>query len=186
MADYLTRSDYKVMYPADYQDIVLQKIAEGNAAFGWADFNVASGESVYFQLKTNGTLTHIFGREITTDSEELAYSLYEDASVTDGTTEVSLININRNLANNNIPITVYSDPTNIDLTGATQVELDELFTAGKKTSDTQGLSGAERVLAPNTDYIFEFSNPTNSICRVFAKFFFYFWEERYPQRILDR
>jgi len=186
MADYLTRSDYKVMYPADYQDIVLQKIAEGQAAFGWADFNVASGNSVYFQLKTNGTLTHIFGRDVATDSEELSYSLYENPSVTDGTTQVSLVNINRNLANNNIPITVYSDPTNIDLSGATQIELDEIFTSDKKSTSTQDLAGSDRVLAPNTDYIFEFSNPTNSTCRVFAKFFFYFWDERHPQRILDR
>jgi len=186
MADYLTRSDYKVMYPADYQDVVLQKIAEGQAVFGWADFNVGSNSSVYFQLMTNGTLTHIFGREITTDSEELSYSLYENPSFTEGTTEVGLVNINRNLANNNIPITVYSDPTNIDLTGATQVELDELFTSDKKTSSTQGLAGSERVLAPNTDYIFEFSNTTNSTSRVFAKFFFYFWDEKHPQRISDR
>ncbi len=186
MADYLTRSDYKTVYPADYQDIVQQKISEGLACFGWADFNVASGSEVYFQLKTNGTLTHIFGREVTTDSEELAYSLYENPSVTDGTTEVTLVNINRNLANGNIPITVYSDPTNIDLTSATQIELDEIFTADKKSSGTQGLKGADRVLAPNTDYIFEFSNPTNSICRVFAKFFFYFWDVRHPPRIFER
>jgi len=186
MADYLTRSDYKAIYPADYQDIVLQKIAEGNAAFGWADFNVASNSNVCFQLKTNGTLTHIYGREIITDSEELSYSLYENGTVTDGTTEVKLIEINRNLADANIPITVYSDPTGIDLTGATEIERDELFTSDKKTSSTQGLAGSERVLAPNSDYIFEFSNPTNSACRVFAKFFFYFWDERHPQRILDR
>jgi hypothetical protein len=50
MADYLTRSDYKTVYPADYQDIVQQKISEGLACFGWADFNVASGSEVYFQF----------------------------------------------------------------------------------------------------------------------------------------
>lgn len=186
MTSYLKRSDYKGIYPADYDNIVLQKIAEGQACFGWADFNVSAGDSVNFQLKTNGTLTHIFGREVTTDSEELSYSLYENPSLTDGTTELQLVQINRNLADNNVPITVYSDPTSIDLTGATQIELNEIFTAGKKTSDTQGLAGAERILAPNTDYIFQFSNPTNSTCRVFAKFFFYFWDKKYPQRILDR
>ena len=186
MADYLTRSDYKVMYPADYQDIILQKITEGQAAFGWADFTIASGSSVYFQLKTNGTITHIFGRDITTDSEELSYMLYEDPSLTDGTTAVDLVHINRTLSSNDIPIDVYSNPTNVDLTSATQIELNEIFTADKKTSDTQGLAGAERVLAPNTDYIFEFNNPSNSQCRVFAKFFFYFWNDKYPQRIFDR
>ena len=186
MADYLTRSDYKVMYPADYQDIVLQKIAEGNAAFGWADFNVASGNSVYFQLKTNGTLTHIFGRDVTTDCEELSYSLYEGGSFIDGTTEVSLVNINRNLANNNIPITVYSDPTNIDLNAATKIDQNNIFTEAKRSIDTESMAGIDRCLAPNTDYIFEFNNPSNSSCRVFAKFFFYFWDDRHPQRILDR
>ena len=186
MADYLTRSDYKVIYPADYQDIVLQKIAEGNAAFGWADFNVASNNSVYFQLKTNGALTHIFGRDVLTDSTELQYSLYENPVLTDGTTAIELIEINRNLAEATIPIDVYSDPTGVDLSGAKEIEKDLIFTDTKKRSSTAGLAGAERVLAPNTDYIFEFNNPSNSSCRVFAKFFFYFWDERHPQRILDR
>jgi len=186
MADYLTRSDYKVMYPADYQDIVLQKIAEGQAAFGWADFNVSSNSSVYFQLKTNGTIAHMFGRDVTTDSTKLTYSLYEGGSFTDGTTEVSLVNINRNLSNNNIPITVYSDPSSINLSSAVQIDQNEIFTEKRKSIDSQSMAGIDRCLAPNTDYIFEFSNPTNSTCRVFAKFFFYFWEQRYPQRILDR
>jgi len=186
MADYLTRSDYKIVYPADYQDIVLQKIAEGNAAFGWADFNVPSGNSVYFQLKTNGTLTHMFGRDVTTDSTELTYSLYEGGSFTEGTTEVSLVNINRNLSNNNIPITVYSDPTSIDLSSATKIDQNEIFTEAKKSIDSESMAGIDRCLAPNTDYIFEFSNEGNNTARVFAKFFFYFWDERHPQRILDR
>ena len=186
MADYLTRSDYKVMYPADYQDIILQKIAEGKACFGWADFTIGSSSSLYFQLKTNGTLTHIFGRDITTDCEDLSYSLYEGGSLTDGTTEVSLVNINRNLANNNIPITVYSDPTNIDLTAATKIDQNNIFTEAKRSIDTESMAGIDRCLAPNTDYIFEFNNTTNTTCKVFAKFFFYFWDERHPQRILDR
>jgi len=186
MADYLTRSDYKVMYPADYQDIVLQKIAEGQAVFGWADFTVAAGANVDFQLKTNGTLTHIYGREVTTSSEELSYSLYENPTLTDGTTAVNLKHLNRTMTSVDIPIDVYSDPTSVDLSGATEIELDEIFTADKKSTTTGGLAGSERILAPNTDYIFRFSNPTNSQARVFAKFFFYFWEDRYPQRILDR
>ena len=186
MADYLTRSDYKVMYPADYQDIVLQKIAEGKACFGWADFNVASGSSVYFQLKTNGTIAHMFGRDVTTDSTELTYNLYEGGSFTDGTTEVSLVNINRTLSDTPIPITVYSDPSSINLSSAVQIDQNEIFTEAKKSIDSESMAGVDRCLAPNTDYIFEFSNPTNSEARVFAKFFFYFWEERYPQRILDR
>jgi len=186
MADYLTRSDYKIMYPADYQDVILQKIAEGQAVFGWADFTISSGADLDFQLKTNGTLTHIYGREVTTSSEELSYSLYEDPSLTDGSTEVKLTHLNRTFVGTDIPITVYSDPTNVDLTSANQIELDEIFTADKKSSGTSGLAGSERVLAPNTDYIFRFSNPTNSSARVFAKFFFYFWSTRYPQRILDR
>jgi len=174
------------MYPADYQNIILQKIAEGKACFGWADFDIASNSSIYFQLKTNGTLTHIFGRDVATDSEELSYGLYENPSLTDGTTEVPLVNINRNLANNNIPITVYSDPTDVDLSGSTQIELDEIFTSDKKATNTQDLAGLDRILAPNTSYIFEFNNKTNSTSRVFAKFFFYFWDKRYAQRILDR
>lgn len=186
MSDYLTRSDYKVMYPADYQDVVLQKIAEGQAVFGWADFNISSGADVDFQLKTNGALTHIYGREVTTSSEELSYALYEDPSLTDGTTEVKLTHLNRTFSTVDIPIDVYSDPTNVDLTGANQIELDEVFTADKKSSTAGALAGSERVLAPNNDYIFRFSNSTNSQARVFAKFFFYFWNDRYPQRILDR
>jgi len=186
MADYLTRSDYKAIYPADYQDIVLQKIAEGQTAFGWADFNVASGSEVYFQLKTNGTLTHIFGRDVTTDSTELTYSLYEGGSFTEGTTEVGLVNINRNLATNNVPITVYSDPTNIDLSSATKIDQNSIFTDAKKSIDNQSMAGVDRCLAPNTDYIFEFSHEGTGTARVFAKFFFYFWDVRHPPRILDR
>lgn len=186
MADYLTRSDYKVVYPADYQDIVQQKIAEGQAAFGWAEFNISSGDSVYFQLKTNGTLTHIFGRDVVSDSTELVYSLYEGGSFTDGTTEVELVNINRNLASNEIPITVYSNPTNIDLSSAIKIDQNELFTERRRTIDTQSMAGVDRCLAPNTDYIFEFSHNGNGTAKVFAKFFFYFWDERHPPRILDR
>lgn len=186
MADYLTRSDYKSIYPADYDNIILQKIAEGQAVFGWADFNIAAGADIDFQLKTNGTQTHIYGRNITTDAEELSYSLYENPSLTDGTTAVDLIHLNRNMTSVDIPIDVYSNPTNVDLSGATEIELDEIFTANKKSSDTQGLAGSERVLAPNTDYIFRFSNPTNSQARVFAKFFFYFWSDKYPQRVFER
>ena len=186
MADYLTRSDYKVMYPADYQNIVLQKIAEGKACFGWADFNVASGGQVYFQLKTNGTIAHMFGRDVTTDSTELTYNLYEGGSFTDGTTEVSLVNINRTLADTPIPITVYSDPSSINLSSAVQIDQNEIFTEAKKSIDSESMAGIDRCLAPNTDYIFEFSHNGNGTARVFAKFFFYFWDERYPQRILDR
>ena len=186
MADYLTRSDYKVMYPADYQEIVLQKIAQGEAVFGWADFTIASGADIYFQLKTGATRAHIYGREITTSSEELTYSLYENPSLVDGTTAVDLKHLNRNMTSVDIPIDVFSDPTSVDLTGADQIELDEVFTADKKSSGTSGLAGSERVLAPNSDYIFSFTNPTNSTARVFAKFFFYFSSDRYPQRILDR
>jgi len=174
------------MYPADYQDIILQKIAEGQAAFGWADFTIASGSSVYFQLKTNGTITHMFGRDVTTDSTELTYNLYEGGSFTDGTTEVSLVNINRILSDTVIPITVYSDPTSIDLSSAVQIDQNEIFTQNKNTIDTESMAGVDRCLAPNTDYIFEFNNPSNSQCRVFAKFFFYFWNDKYPQRISDR
>jgi len=186
MADYLTRSDYKSVYPADYDNIVLQKIAEGQAAFGWADFNITSETSVYFQLKTNGTIAHMFGRDVTTDSTELTYNLYEGGSFTDGTTEVSLVNINRTLADTTIPITVYSDPTSIDLSSAVQIDQNEIFTEAKKTIDSESMAGVDRCLAPNTDYIFQFTNNSNNTARVFAKFFFYFWNDKYPQRVFDR
>ena len=186
MADYLTRSDYKVMYPADYQNIVSQKIAEGQAAFGWADFNISSGSSVHFQLKTNGTIAHMFGRDVTTNSTELNYSLYEGGSFTDGTTEVSLVNINRNLGNTTIPITVYSNPTSIDLSSAVKIDQNEIFTQNRNTIDTESMAGVDRCLAPNKDYIFEFSHNGNGTARVFAKFFFYFWDSKFPPRISER
>ena len=186
MSEVQVRSDYKQVYSSDYDNIILQKIAEGQAVFGWADFTIESGNSVYFQLKTSNTLAHIFGRDITTNSTQLTYSLYEDGSFTDGTTEVSLVHINRNLAGTDIPITVYSNPTSIDLSSAVKIDQNEIFTQNKNTIDTESMAGVDRCLAPNKDYIFEFSHNGNGTTRVFAKFFFYFWDSKFPQRISDR
>jgi len=187
MSEVLTRSDYKQVCVADYDNIVLQKITEGQAVFGWAEFTVPGRGEQAFQVKTGDVISHIFSRQITTNASELDYGLWENASFTEGTTEVPFVNMNRNKKNEVAPLTTYADPTNIDYTNATQIEYEVQRASGvAKKASTLKMEGVERILEPNTDYIFRFENPTNASAEVFVKFFFYFWNKRFQPRILER
>lgn len=187
MTEVQVRSDYKQVYTSDYDNIILQKITEGDAVFGWASFSIPSNSETAFQLQTGDAIAHIFNRQITTTANELDYGLWENVSFTDGTTEVPFVNMNRNKKDKTVPLTTYSNPTNIDYTSATQIEFEVQRSSGivRRTS-TLEMMGVERILEPNTDYIFRFENPTNSSANVFAKFFFYFWDSKFPPKILER
>lgn len=187
MSEVNTRSDYKQVFTADYQDVVAQKIAEGDAVFGWARFTVPSGGNVNFQVKSGYVIPHIFQRQITTNVTELDYGLYENASFTEGTTEVPFVNMNRAYKDKDVGLTTYSDPTNVNLTNATQIEYEVQRASGViRRASTLSMEGLERILEPNSDYIFRFENPTNSTADVFAKFFFFVWNAKFPQRTLER
>ncbi len=135
----------------------IRMMFEGKVFIGFKRYAIISGGTAYAQIKTGANGVCFILDAIATDAEKVAIKVYEAPTVTDGTTQITLVNRNRESATT-ATVTAYSDPSGIS--GGTQIE--EYYAGG-----TSGpiITGGEQLggqlplrLKANTDYVIEITN----------------------------
>lgn len=150
-------------------DIRKRKALEGKVFLGFVKYTIGVGATENVQIKTGSSGVCFYVSGIATDSDKITLKLYENPTITDGTTTINLTNMNRE-SSNTVDVTAYSDPTNVS--GGTQ--LDEFYAGGtfgqKVVAGEQiGLQEPFR-MAANTDYIISITNDGSTESTVLFRF----------------
>jgi len=154
-----------------YLPVFSKLLMQGKAYTGTAKYMLDVGATAYMQLKIGENPVCFWVETVATDSEKITLKMHEDPSLADGVTPVALINRNRESPSAS-SVVAYSDPTNVDVTGATQI--DEFYAGG--TVSFKG-AGGEQLLAqvplrlkPNEDYLISITNDGTAQANVMLKF----------------
>jgi len=149
---------------------ILNKLVfDGNVFAGFAKYTVTASGTSYIQIKTGDDNVCYIIESIVTNGDQITLKFFENPTITDGTTEISLINRNR-ASTTTIDTKAYSDPSGIS--GGTQ--LDEYYLGG---TYGQKIVGGEKLgtqlplkLDVNTDYIVSITNDGASDSDVLFRF----------------
>lgn len=135
-------------------------------------YSVASGATVYVESITNAKLVHLLSRTLTVDSGgPVALSLYEAPTVTNGTSQFTIMNCDRRSAKTPTFV-LYYNPTAVS--GGTLLFTDYIATGGgaKGTgSTTAGIN--EVVFKPNTKYVLALTNSGSQTSAVQVNYLWY-------------
>jgi len=131
--------------------------------------SIGSGQSSYSQVKTGALKTTVTHFGLVSVSENMRFTVLEAPTITNGTTQVAAINVNRNSANTALT-TFYTDPTSIS--GGTQILVVGFPSGSNKVG---GIVDNEFVWTclPNTSYVVKIDNLGNSTSSVFFNMGFY-------------
>jgi len=141
----------------------------GKTFHGYAKYTIEAGATAYAQIKTKGEAVCFFIDTLATDGDKITVKMYEDPSITDGETEIIMVNRNRE-SSDVIPVEAYSDPTGVS--GGTQI--DELYAGG---TFGQKVVGGEQIigqlplrLKPSADYVIAITNDSAASSTVLLRF----------------
>jgi len=140
----------------------------GQAFLCGGNFAIPATSSVYLQLKTDGKYVHFRRNLFNVSANNLLYTVYEDPTVTDGTTLVPSYNLNRASAITTA-VTMYSNPTGVS--GGTK--LTEIYLTGAKDVTTASLAGFEIIYKPNASYVAKIENLQAGTANFYYQFFWY-------------
>jgi hypothetical protein len=167
--------------------IILDRINQANvnmewehhAVHQWLAFYIPIYSTVtqwtpkYCQLKTWNWFIHLKEKSIVDWDDTLLCSFIEAPTLTDWTTETPIFNRNRN-SDKTSSMVLYSDPTNVSWW--TVIDYDYLF-GDKQWNSAFASSGSamnlERILKPNTTYIYKMENLTDWTATFLAKLMWY-------------
>lgn len=143
----------------------------GDIYTGFALLTINSGATKTLHLKTSVTKdTYLAGYEIATSSPRVTEKIYENPTITDGSTELSMINTNRQVGKT-FSGTVYVD--SVVTSVGTLIQENEVFEAKKSLGGIDGGNGLRILFERDTDYILQITNGDNSNYSFFFKFHFY-------------
>lgn len=121
-------------------------------------FSVAQSATAYFQIKTSTKEALLIHWSLEAATQSVEFIAVEAPTVTDGTTAITPVNINRSHTNGTT-LTLYSNPTSIS--GGTTLIDSVVPSAGNKTGGGLATS-IFWTLAANTDYVASIENLGNS------------------------
>lgn len=157
------------MYPYNYATLrhtpyLLGYLYEGQVYVSYHEYTgVASGTSVYMELRTGSRIHHTVSRNINIKgSADVLVSIWEGATFTPGTTQINMppVGIDRRVgALNNPTSKYYSNPTAVNTASATLIARDKIYSAGVGANGIgeSTVNDFERVFKPNTSYIIQFT-----------------------------
>jgi len=142
---------------------------EGKVFTGFSKYTIAAEATAYLQVKTGVDAVCFALDTIATDSDKITLVMYENPTVTDGATPISLLNRNRE-STNTTTVTVYSDASGVS--GGTQI--DEFYAGG---TYGQKIVGGEQImgqlpfrLKANADYVIAITNGGAAEANVLLRF----------------
>jgi len=127
-----------------------------------ASLAIGAGATVYTQAKTGSVQNNHFLETIYTfdSGGPFTVNFLEAPTMTDGTTEVFAMNMNRQSANTP-DIQFFSNPTAVS--GGTIIETIFIPASGLGANTTgAGISGAERIMKKSTNYSLQIINAGNA------------------------
>lgn len=149
------------------------QVHKGNAFKASQIISLAGSSTVYYQFKTGAKIVHFKHRLISADKNVIIFQVYENPVVTDGTTEVAIINANRNSATVST-VKIYTNPTVVS--GGTLTDNDML--AGTSTGSSAVTSGPsvnemEWIYKVNTNYLVKLTNQNSGTAQFMFRYFWY-------------
>lgn len=157
----------------------LNFVFAGRAFTAQYTVSIGTGATENIQLKTpidpasGGWWVHLQTRKIIVEDEDIEYMLLENPTVTDGSTDINVSNLDRRSDRTN-NFSLYSDPSNIS--GGTTIE------TGYIPGSTGVLGGPgvnvdfdefERVLDADSDYILQITNLGDTSTTVHVRWVWY-------------
>lgn len=131
--------------------------------------SIASGQSAYAQVKTGALKTAVIHYDFVAVSENMRFTVLEAPTITDGTTQVTPINVNRNSANTALT-RFYTNPSNIS--GGTTILIHGMPSGANKIGGSTEHSETWDLPA-NTSYVVKIDNLGNSTSTFFFNMGFY-------------
>ncbi len=141
---------------------ILQFIGEGQVYTTFHEFTGVSSGSRYIQITTGARIVHVFNSIYkSAGGGDVQVSYYEGATITPSVTPVSLPprGFERRIGNSAPALTTITHtPTGISLGSATLIYRTKLYNSGGGQGGSEFNSdNLERILAPNTTYLLEFT-----------------------------
>ncbi len=174
---YQITKDGRQVSEADwYYDSVPLAMERGQVFLCQAEFTVAATTTKFCQLVTGADKdTYLLGFTMLTSALNYKFEIKEDPTVTDGTTALAKVNLNRQSANT-AQYVIYTDPTNVS--GGTIIETIRQFQIGQgAVATTSGKilnEGQVKIkLARDTNYSLEITNNDDSQASVFSQIYIY-------------
>ncbi len=131
----------------------------GNAFHASAYFTVLNAGTNYFQIKTSATEdVVVLDWAFVTNTQPMRFTALEAPTVTNGTTPVASLNLNR-LSTHTSSVTLYSDPTSVSA-GTTLVDL--VTPAGANKIGGSLLATNVWTLKKDTSYVVKIENLGNN------------------------
>ena len=143
----------------------------GGIYTGMELITINSGATATIHLQSSSTKdTYLMGYQIATSATRVTEKIYEEPTITAGSTELNMLNTNRQ-SSNVFTGTVYTDSVVTDL--GTLIDENEVFEAKKSLGGIDGGNGLWILFKKSTDYILQVTNGDNSDYSFFFKFHFY-------------
>ena len=130
---------------------------------------MASGSSTYFQVKTGALKTTFSHYDLISVTENMRMTVLEAPTITDGTTQVTPINVNR-ISPDTALTRFYTNPTGVS--GGTSILLQGFPSGANKVGGTINSHFVWTYL-PNTSYVVKIDNLGNSTSTFFFHTGFY-------------
>lgn len=147
----------------------LQFIFSGQGFILFEEITVPASSSTHVQIKTGANnFVHIAQTKFASNVDNIKVEIIEAPTITDGTTPIVPINLNR-VSTNSSDITAFSDPTAIS--GGTIVE--RLVMKGQIIEQSFPDNIAEILLKKSEDYVLKFTNDAASEADIAFNVFFY-------------
>ena len=144
-------------------------VDRGDIYKGIANITLGAVATVNLQMKTGSDSdVYLLGLDILTTATRVTEKILEAPTITDGTTELTMININRQ--STDMPgFTIYTDPTNVS--AGTLIDQIEKYEA-KKSPQGASLVQAFRIkFKRDEDYVLQLINGDNQSTLAFVKFY---------------
>jgi hypothetical protein len=143
----------------------------GDIYMGMSLITLGSSATSTMHLNTGSVKdTYLIGYEIATSSPRVTEKMYESPTITTGTTEIDLINTNRQTGKT-FTGNVYTDSV-VTSTG-TIIEEAEVYEAKKSLGGLSQADGIRILFEKSTDYILQITNGDNNSHPFFIKFYLY-------------
>ena len=167
---YQITSDKRRVSEADWFYVTPEiALDRGDIYIGQASITLAATATASLQMKTGAdTDVYLIGLDTVTTATRITEKIIEAPTITDGTTELTMINMNRQ-SDQTPGFTVYTDPTSIS--GGTVIDQVEKYEAKKSPQSAVGGAFLRIKFKRSEDYVLSLVNGDNQQTLAFVKFY---------------
>jgi len=167
---YQITSDKRRVSEADWFYVTPEiALDRGDIFVGQSALTLASTATVSLQMKTGSdTDVYLIGLDIVTTAIRITEKIIEAPTITDGTSELTMLNMNRQ-STDTPGFTVYTNPTSIS--GGTVIDQVEKYEAKKSPQSATGGGFLRIKFKRDEDYVLSLTNGDNQQTLAFVKFY---------------